>query len=50
MRWTTSGRSQATGEFETLQADAVMLALGQDADSGFLKRSRLSSSPMVRSW
>ena len=30
------GRAQPTGEFETLQADAVVLALGQDADSGFL--------------
>ena len=33
-----NGRAQPTGEFETLQADAVVLALGQDADSGFLKR------------
>jgi formate dehydrogenase (NADP+) beta subunit len=31
------GRAQPTGEFETLQADAVVLALGQDADSGFLR-------------
>ncbi len=30
------GRAQPTGEFETLKADAVVLALGQDADSGFL--------------
>jgi NADPH-dependent glutamate synthase beta subunit-like oxidoreductase len=31
------GRAAPTGEFETLQADAVVLALGQDADSGFLR-------------
>ena len=30
------GRPQPTGELETLQADAVVLALGQDSDSGFL--------------
>lgn len=30
------GQPQATGRFETLQADAVVLALGQQADSGFL--------------
>ena len=32
------GRARPTGEFETLKADAVVLALGQDADSGFLKK------------
>jgi formate dehydrogenase beta subunit len=32
------GRAQPTGQFETLQADAVVLALGQDADSGFLAK------------
>ena len=31
------GRPQPTGEFETLQADAVVLALGQETDSGFLR-------------
>src|ERR1017187_5540952 len=31
------GRPHPTGEFETLQADAVVLALGQETDSGFLK-------------
>lgn len=31
------GRAQPTGEFETLAADSVVLALGQKADSGFLK-------------
>ncbi len=30
------GRAQPTGEFETLPADSVVLALGQKADSGFL--------------
>jgi formate dehydrogenase (NADP+) beta subunit len=38
MRIDEKGRAQPTGEFETLQADAVVLALGQDADSGFLKQ------------
>jgi len=32
------GRAQATGKIETLQADAVILALGQNADSGFLQK------------
>jgi len=32
------GRPQPTGRFETLQADAVVLALGQQTDSGFLQR------------
>jgi NADPH-dependent glutamate synthase beta subunit-like oxidoreductase len=31
------GRAQPTGEMETLAADSVVLALGQRADSGFLK-------------
>ena len=34
----TDGRPQPTGEIETLSADAVVLALGQDSDSGFLCR------------
>ena len=33
-----AGRPRPTGRFETLQADAVILALGQDADTGFLRR------------
>jgi thioredoxin reductase len=37
MRIDESGRAQPTGEIETLQADAVVLAVGQDADSGFLR-------------
>ncbi len=31
------GRPQPTGELETLEADAVVLALGQDSDSDFLR-------------
>jgi formate dehydrogenase beta subunit len=31
------GYPRPTGQFETLQADAVILALGQDTDSGFLR-------------
>ncbi len=31
------GRPVPTGEFETLEADSVVLALGQDTDSGFLR-------------
>lgn len=36
MRMDEQGHPQPTGEFETLQADSVVLALGQAADSGFL--------------
>ncbi|MHA1553487.1 MAG: NAD(P)-binding protein, partial [Alphaproteobacteria bacterium] len=32
-----NGQPQPTGEFETLTADAVVLALGQQSDSGFLR-------------
>jgi NADPH-dependent glutamate synthase beta subunit-like oxidoreductase len=31
------GRAKPTGEFETLKADAVVLALGQETDSSFLR-------------
>ncbi|GGN46253.1 MULTISPECIES: NAD(P)-binding protein [Novosphingobium] len=31
-----NGRPQPTGQFETLTADAIVLALGQETDSGFL--------------
>ncbi len=31
------GRPQPTGEFETLEADTLILALGQDVDTGFLE-------------
>ncbi len=37
MRLDESGFPQPTGEFETLPADAVVLAIGQDADLGFLQ-------------
>ena len=32
------GKAVPTGEIETLQADAVVLALGQEAESGFLRK------------
>jgi NADPH-dependent glutamate synthase beta subunit-like oxidoreductase len=32
-----AGRPVPTGEFETLEADSVVLALGQETDSGFLR-------------
>jgi formate dehydrogenase (NADP+) beta subunit len=32
------GRPQPTGRLETLSADAVVLALGQETDSGFLRK------------
>ncbi|AMY10867.1 Glutamate synthase [NADPH] small chain [Luteitalea pratensis] len=31
------GRPHGTGEFETIEADALILALGQDTDTSFLK-------------
>ncbi len=31
------GKPVGTGEFETLEADSLILALGQDTDTGFLK-------------
>jgi NADPH-dependent glutamate synthase beta subunit-like oxidoreductase len=36
MELDSHGKPQPTGKFETLQADAVLLALGQETDSGFL--------------
>jgi len=36
MELDAAGRPQATGEIETLSADAVVLALGQETDSRFL--------------
>ncbi|QXX76499.1 NADPH-Fe(3+) oxidoreductase subunit beta (plasmid) [Methylovirgula sp. HY1] len=38
MRIDENGRAQPTGQFETLQADSIVLALGQDADSHFLRK------------
>lgn len=32
-----NGRPQPTGKFETLEADSLILALGQDTDTGFLR-------------
>jgi len=32
------GRPQPTGRFETLKADSLVMALGQDADTGFLRK------------
>jgi NADPH-dependent glutamate synthase beta subunit-like oxidoreductase len=37
MRINEEGYPESTGEFETLEADALILALGQDTDTGFLK-------------
>ena len=37
VRIDADGRPQPTGEIETLSADAVVLALGQDTDSDFLR-------------
>ncbi|MFV0451109.1 MAG: NAD(P)-binding protein [Propioniciclava sp.] len=33
-----NGKARGTGQFETLAADTVILALGQEADSNFLRR------------
>ncbi|MGB5559872.1 MAG: NAD(P)-binding protein [Paracoccaceae bacterium] len=38
MELDANGRPQPTGDFETLSADAVVLALGQQSDSGFLRQ------------
>jgi formate dehydrogenase beta subunit len=38
MKLDASGQPQATGEFETLPADSVVLAVGQQADSHFLRQ------------
>ncbi|BBL75526.1 NAD(P)-binding protein [Methylomagnum ishizawai] len=37
MKINAEGYPESTGEFETLEADALILALGQDTDTGFLK-------------
>ncbi len=36
MRINDQGRPEGTGKYETLEADALILALGQDTDSAFL--------------
>ena len=33
-----SGRPQPTGKFETLEVDSLILALGQNVDTGFMQR------------
>jgi formate dehydrogenase beta subunit len=38
MRINDQGRPEPTGEFETLEADSLILALGQDTDTNFLKQ------------
>ena len=38
MELDANGRAHPTGRFETLEADAVVLALGQQTDSAFLRR------------
>jgi formate dehydrogenase (NADP+) beta subunit len=37
MELDANGRPRPTGQFETLHADAVVLALGQETESGFLR-------------
>nr|VFJ45955.1 MAG: NADPH-dependent glutamate synthase beta chain [Candidatus Kentron sp. DK]VFJ47518.1 MAG: NADPH-dependent glutamate synthase beta chain [Candidatus Kentron sp. DK] len=37
MRIDENGRPQPTGEFETLEADSLILALGQETDTSFLR-------------
>ncbi len=37
MRINDQGRPEPTGEFETLEADSLILALGQDTDTSFLQ-------------
>ena len=38
MELDANGRPQPTGRFETLRADAIVLAVGQQTDSGFLRQ------------
>ncbi len=38
MRLDENGKPQPTGEFETIEADSCVLALGQDVDLSFLSR------------
>lgn len=38
MRINEQGLPEGTGEYETLEADALILALGQDTDTNFLKK------------
>jgi NADPH-dependent glutamate synthase beta subunit-like oxidoreductase len=38
MELDSTGRPRPTGKIETLEADSLILALGQDVDTGFLRR------------
>jgi NADPH-dependent glutamate synthase beta subunit-like oxidoreductase len=38
MKLDANSRPQPTGRFETLKADAIVLAIGEETDSGFLRR------------
>ncbi|MGI9295927.1 MAG: NAD(P)-binding protein, partial [Pseudomonadales bacterium] len=38
MRIDENGRPKATGELETLEADSLIMALGQDVDTSFMQR------------
>ena len=38
MELDANGRPQPTGRFETLKADAIVLAIGQETESGFLRQ------------
>ena len=38
MELDADGRPRPTGRFETLRADAIVLAVGQETDSGFLRK------------
>ena len=38
MELDANGRPQPTGRFETLKADAIILAIGEETDSGFLRQ------------
>jgi len=38
MKLDTNGRPQPTGRFEMLKADAIVLAIGEETDSGFLRQ------------
>ena len=40
MKLDETGFPQPTGEFETLEADSIVLALGQDVDLSFLSRTK----------
>ena len=43
------GKPHGTGRFEKLEADTVILALGQESDTGFLRRCPACSSTRTSS-